>query len=183
MKILSDFIAIILFFATYNITKNMVTATIVAVVVGLLQAAYIFYKHKKLEPMQWVSLLLIVVFGGLTIWLHDRTFIMLKPTILSWMMASVMLVAQLMGKNGLRLVLKNEIVLPENIWTRLSYAWIVFFFLLGLLNLAIAYPFTLEREAIWINFKFYGYLPITIAFVMAQALYLMRYLPKEKETE
>lgn len=179
MKALSDFIAIILFFATYTLTKNMVTATIVAVAAGIIQAAYMLMKYKKMEPMQWVSLVLIVVFGGLTIFLKDRTFIMLKTTILPWMMAAVMLVSQWMGKNGLRLLLQKELTLPEKVWNKLGYAWIIFFFLLGLLNLAIAYPFTAEREPVWMNFKFYGYMPIIVVFSLAQGVYLMRHLPKE----
>ncbi|XXQ68864.1 septation protein A [Neisseriaceae bacterium B1] len=179
MKALSDLIAIILFFATYTLTKNMVTATIVAVVVGIIQAAYMLFKYKKMEPMQWLSLVLIVVFGGLTIFLKDRTFIMLKTTILPWLMAAVMLVSQLMGKNGLRLLLSKEIPLPEHVWNKLGYAWIIFFFLLGLLNLFIAYPFTAEREQVWMNFKMYGYLPIVLIFSLAQGVYLMRHLPKE----
>lgn len=179
MKALSDFIAIILFFATYVMTKNMVTATIVAVVIGIIQAAYLFWKYKKLEPMQWMSVVLIVVFGGLTIILKDRTFFMLKTSILSWLMAAVMLVSQLMGKNGLRLLLSKELSLPENVWNKLGYAWIIFFFLLGLLNLIIAYPFTAEREAIWVSFKVYGYLPLVLIFSLAQGVYIMRHLPKE----
>lgn len=179
MKALSDFIAIILFFATYMLTKNMVTATIVAVVIGIIQAAYLYWQYKKLEPMQWMSVVLIVLFGGLTIMLNDRTFIMLKTTILPWLMAAIMLVSQLMGKNGLRLLLGKELTLPEKVWNNLGYAWIIFFFLLGLLNLAIAYPFTAEREPIWMNFKMYGYLPIVLIFSLAQGVYLMRHLPKE----
>lgn len=108
MKALSDFIAIILFFATYSLTKNMVTATIVAVVVGIFQAAFTYWKEKKLEPMQWLSLVLIVVFGSLTIIFNDRTFIMLKTTILPWLMAIVMLAMQLRGKNGVKLLLKKS---------------------------------------------------------------------------
>ena len=82
MKALSDFIAIILFFATYTATKNIILATAVAVVTGVAQAAYTYWKHRKLEPTQWLSFILVVVFGGLTIALNDRTFIMLKTTIL-----------------------------------------------------------------------------------------------------
>lgn len=179
MKAISDFIAIILFFATYMLTKNMVTATIVAVVIGIIQAAYMLLKYKKMEPMQWLSVVLIVVFGGLTILLKDGTFIMLKTTILTWLMATVMLVAQLMDKNGLQLLLQKELKLPEKVWNQLGYAWILFFFALGLLNLWVAYPFTPEREPIWMNFKMYAYLPLTIVFSVAQGVYLMRHLPKE----
>ena len=94
MKILSDFIAVILFFVAYQITGNMITATTVAVVTGVIQAVYTFAVHKKLAPTQWLSLILVVVFGGLTIWLNDRSFIMLKKTILPWTMASAIGVAQ-----------------------------------------------------------------------------------------
>ncbi|WII92465.1 septation protein A [Kingella negevensis] len=179
MKALSDFIAIILFFATYSLTKNMVTATIVAVVVGIFQAAFTYWKEKKLEPMQWLSLVLIVVFGSLTIIFNDRTFIMLKTTILPWLMAIVMLAMQLRGKNGVKLLLKKEFTLPENVWNNLSYAWIIFFVFLGALNLFIAYPFTSEREQIWINFKLWGYMPISVLFSIAQGIYLYKHLPKE----
>lgn len=178
MKALSDFLAVALFFATYLLTKDIIAATIVAVAIGLFQAAFTLFKYKKMEPMQWISLLLIVVFGGLTILLKDRTFVMLKSTILPWLTAVVMLAAQLMGKNGLRLLLGKEMQLPEKIWNTVGYAWIVFFFLLGLLNLAVAYPFTAEREAVWVNFKLV-YLGLTIAFVIGQAFYLVKHLPKE----
>lgn len=179
MKALSDFLAIILFFAIYKISNNIIAATAIAIIVGSIQAAFIYIKHKKLEPMQWLSLGLIVVFGGLTIALNDRTFIMLKTTILPWLMALAMLVGQLMGKNSLKMLLGKELTLPENIWQKLAISWMIFFFLLGLLNLFIAYPFTAEREEMWVNFKFYGYLPLVIIFSIAQGVYLMRHLPKE----
>lgn len=180
MKAISDFIAIILFFATYKITDNIITATIVAVVAGIVQAAYTYFTAKKLEPIQWFSLLTVVVMGGLTIWLNNRTFIMLKTTLLPWTMAGAMLVMQAMGKNGLRLLLK-ELTLPDAVWHKLAYAWIIFFLALGALNLVIAYPFTLEREAIWMNFKLWGYTPIIFLFSVAQGIYLYRHLPKETQ--
>lgn len=179
MKALSDFIAIILFFVAYAVTKNMVIATTVAVIIGILQAAFTLWKYKKMEPMQWVSIVLVVVFGGLTILLKDRTFIMLKSSILPWLMAMIMLALQLTGKNGIRLLLKKELTLPEKIWNHLSYAWIVFFFALGFLNFVIAYPFTEEREQIWVNFKLV-YIVLTVIFSIMQGIYIMRYLPKEK---
>ncbi len=180
MKILSDFIAILLFFGTYTVTKDIILATVVAVAAGLLQAAYTFVRFKKLNAMQWLSLVLIVVFGGLTIVLKDRTFFMLKTTILTWMMAAVMWVLQLRGQNGLQLLLGKEIDLPKPVWNKVAYAWIAFFVLLGLLNLGIAYPFTEEREAVWVNFKMYAYLPIVLVFSLAQGVYMVRHLPKEK---
>lgn len=179
MKALSDFIAIILFFATYAFTKDIVTATAVAVVIGIAQAGYTFYAYRKLQAMQWISLILIVVFGGATILLKDRTFFMLKTTVLTWLAAVVMLGSQLAGKNGLKLLLGNELKLPETVWNKLCYAWIVFFAILGLINLVVAYPFSAEREALWVDFKLYGYIPLTVVFSIAQGFYLYRHLPKE----
>ena len=152
MKALSDFIAIILFFATYTATKNIILATTVAVVTGVAQAAYTYWQHSKLEPTQWLSFILVVVFGGLTI-----------------------------AQNSLRLLLGKELTLPDHVWHKLGYAWIGFFLFLGALNLAIAYPFTAEREPVWMNFKLWGYLPISIAFSIAQGIYLVKHLPKESE--
>lgn len=179
MKALSDFLAIILFFVIYKISNNIILATAIAVAIAVIQAAFTYVKYKKLEPMQWVSFALIVVFGGLTIALNDRTFIMLKTTILSWFIAFALLIGQIMGKNILKMLIGKEIKLPENVWQKLSLAWIGFFLVLGLLNLFIAYPFTAEREAVWVNFKVYAYIPLTIAFSIAQGVYIMRYLPKE----
>ena len=179
MKAFSDFIAIILFFVTYTVSKNIILATAVAVIVGIAQAGLTYWQHKKLEPMQWLSLILITAFGGLTIILNDRTFIMLKTTILPWFMAMIMAIMQWRGKNSLRLLMSKEIALPDHIWNKLGYTWIIFFVFLGLLNLAIAYPFDQASEATWIQFKTWGYLPLIIIFSLAQGIYLMRHLPKE----
>ena len=122
MKAASDLIAVILFFLTYIITKNIILATSVAIVAGLAQAEFLWWKYRKLETMQWVSLLLIVVFGGATVLTGDRTFIMWKPTLLFWAGALAMLVGSLMKKNGLRAVLGKEIELPEHMWKRLTAA-------------------------------------------------------------
>ena len=100
MKVLSDLLAVILFFLTYTITKNMITATAVAVVFGILQAGFTYWKYKKLDTMQWVGLFLIVVFGGATILLHDDRFIMWKPTVLFWIGALVLLISHLSGQRA-----------------------------------------------------------------------------------
>lgn len=179
MKALSDFLAIILFFATYSFTKNMVLATAVATVVGVIQAAYTWFKFKKLSPMQWVSLIVVVVFGGATILLKDGIYIMLKTTVICWITSLAILISHLMGKNGLKMMLGQEFKLPENIWRNLTYAWTAFFFVMGVVNLAIAYPFTPEREAFWVQYKMYGYLPLTLIFSVAQGIYIVKNLPPE----
>lgn len=181
MKALSDFLAIILFFAVYLSTHNIIWATAVMVIIGIIQALYFWHKQGHLQTMQWINLILIVGFGGATILLRDGSFIMLKTTVLSWLMALLIIISQLMGKNGLKLLLGKELTLPETVWRNLAYAWFAFFLFMGGLNLIIAYPFTPEREAFWVNFKFWGYLPIMLVFSIIQGFYVFRHLPQDKK--
>lgn len=176
MKILSDLIAVILFFATYTLTKNIVWATAVAVVVGILQAAFAWFRHKKLDTMQWVGLVLIVVFGGATVLLRDPRFIMWKPTLLFWAGALALSGSYLLGKNGLKAVMGKELVLEEQVWGKLTWMWVFFLVFMGVANIAVAYIFTEEQ---WVNYKLFGSTGLMVAFVVAQGLYLSRYLPKE----
>lgn len=177
MKALFEFLVIILFFATYVATKNIVWATAVAVVGGVAQAAFLWLKYKKLQTMQWLSLVLIVVFGGATIAFKDAQFIMWKPTILFWLMGAALLLAHLFGKNPLKAALGKELTLPETVWPKLTYAWAGFLGLMGVLNLWVAYRFT---EAQWVNYKLFGSTGLLLAFVVIQMLFLSRYLPKEE---
>ena len=178
MKALSDFLAIILFFVIYTTTHNIIWATMGATVVGIFQAAYTWIKFKKLSFFQWVSLIIVVVFGGLTIWLDNPVYVMLKTTVVCWLTALAVGVGQMMGKNGVKLLMGNELKLPENVWTKLSYAWMIFFILMGLINLAIAYPFTAEQVDVWAKYKMYGYIPLSLIFSIGQAFYIARFLPK-----
>lgn len=175
MKVLSDLLAVILFFLTYTITKNMITATAVAVVFGILQAGFTYLKYKKLDTMQWVGLILIVVFGGATILLHDDRFIMWKPTVLFWIGALVLLISHLSGKNGLKATMGKELELPEHVWSKLTYAWIAFMIFLGIANWFV---FTHFKEQ-WVNYKMFGSTGFLFVFFIAQFSYLSRYLPKK----
>lgn len=179
MKALSDFLAIILFFVIYMTTHNIIWATVAATVIGVLQAAYTWIKFKQLSFLQWVSLIIVVVFGGLTIWLDNPVYVMLKTTVVCWLSAAAVLAGQLMGKNGVKLLMGNEIKLPEAVWTKLSYAWLIFFVAMGLVNLAIAYPFTKEQVDIWAKYKMYGYLPLSLVFSVGQALYISKFILKQ----
>ncbi len=127
--------------------------------------------------MLWVSLVLVVVLGTLTIWFHNETFIKWKPTVLYWVMAGAFLLGPLLaGKNLLRLLLGEQLTLPEPVWQRLNWAWIGFFGAMGALNLWVAYTFSTDT---WVNFKLFGGIGLMLAFTLAQGLYLSRYLPDE----
>lgn len=182
MKILSDLIAVILFFITYSLTKNIVWATAVALAIGIIQAAITWMQHKKLDTMQQVSLILIVVFGGATILFKDGVFIMWKPTLLFWAGAVAIAISQFMKKNGLKALIGKEIELPDAIWNRLAYMWIGFLVAMGIVNLAVAYPFTPDREPVWVQYKMYGSTGLTLLFVLIQGFYLSRHIPQENQS-
>ena len=174
MKILSDLLAVILFFATYTLTKNIVWATAVALVIGVLQAAFTWIRHKKLDTMQWVSLALIVVFGGATLLAHDETFIKWKPTVLYSCMALALWGGWVFARrNFIRSLMQAQLPLPDRVWQHLMHAWAGFFSFMAVLNVWVAYHFDTDT---WVNFKLFGGMGLMVVFVMAQALYLSRHM-------
>lgn len=180
MKFFSDLFALILFFVIYSTTKNIFWATASAMVIGILQAAAAWIKHKRLDTMQWVSLLLIVVLGGATLAFHNDAFIKWKPTVLFWLSALALAIGHMMGKNGLKSMLGKEFALPDAIWVKLTAAWVIFLLLLGAINLIVAFSFS---QSVWVNYKLFGSMPLLFLFVLAQGIYLSRHLPQETNHE
>jgi intracellular septation protein len=180
MKFLFDLFPVILFFAAYKFA-GIYVATGVAIAATFGQIAWVHFRHGKVDKMLWVSLGLIVVFGGATLLLRDPTFIKWKPTILYWVFASVLLgSALLFRKNLIRAMLEAQVALPEPLWLRLNLAWVAFFTAMGALNLYVAYNFS---EADWVNFKLFGGMGLMLAFIVAQGLVLAKYIPEEKSEE
>ena len=176
MKILFDLLPIILFFVAYKAT-DIYIATGVAIIATAVMIGWTWFKTRKVDPMQWVSLGLIVVFGGATIWLRDETFIKWKPTILYWLFALVFLVSnQFMNKNLVKAMMGQQVELPMAIWHRLNALWILFFAIMGCLNLIVAYQFDTD---VWVNFKLFGGMGLMLLFVIAQGLYMAKHLSKE----
>jgi intracellular septation protein len=205
MKLLLDFLPIILFFVAFKAADAnkeaaaalatghfgflvsggvvgpseapVLLATVVVIVATLAQVAYLAARGRKIDLMLWVSLSLVVVMGGLTIWLHSETFIKWKPTLLYWVMGGAFALAPLLfGKNLLKLLLGEQLQLPAPVWQRLNLAWVVFFAAMGALNLWVAYTFSTDA---WVNFKLFGSLGLMLVFTIAQGLYLARHLPDE----
>lgn len=149
-------------------------ATAVAIVATMAQITYLLLRGRKVDGMLWISLAIIVVFGGATIYFHNETFIKWKPTVLYWVFAVALIGAQItMGKNLIRLMMKAQIDLPDPVWTRLNLAWAGFFAAMGALNLYIAYHFP---TSVWVNFKLFGFMGLMIAFVIAQTMFLSKYI-------
>ncbi|GAB2484229.1 MAG: septation protein A [Comamonas sp.] len=178
MKLLIEFFPILLFFAAFKLWGIFV-ATAVAIAATVVQIAYLRYKHGKVEPMQWISLGVIVLFGGATLISHNDTFIKWKPTVLYWVMAVVLLGGQwLFKKNLMQKLMGAQMQLPAPVWNTVNYSWAVFFAAMGVLNLWVAFNFDLDT---WATFKMFGGLGLMVAFVIVQAIYLSRYL-KDSDT-
>lgn len=173
MKFLFDFLPIILFFIAYKLT-DIYVATAIAIAASLAQVGWTWLRQRKVENMQVVTLVLVVVLGGATLYLQNETFIKWKPTIANGLFGLAFLVSQFVGKKTLVARLMGKaVVLPREIWTRLNMMWVVFFFSLGAINLYVVYRFDTET---WVNFKLFGMMGLTLAFVVAQAFYLSRYM-------
>ena len=177
MKLLIDFFPIILFFVAFKVW-GIYTATAVAIVATVAQIAYLRFKTGKIEPMQWMSLGVIVLFGGATLLAQDDRFIKWKPTVLYWLMGGALLIGQLVfKKNLLRSVMGAQLQLPGTIWLKLNWAWTGFFSAMGVLNLWVAYNFDTDT---WVNFKLFGGMGLMVLFVILQALYLSKYMKSDE---
>jgi intracellular septation protein len=177
MKSLSDFFPVLLFFAVYWLTKNMFWATGAAITSSVALTGLTWLKYRRVEAMQWISLLLIVLLGGATLLFHDKHFIMWKPTALYWVIATALIVSEWLGKNGIRKVIGDQLELPNHAWRQLNRAWAGFFAFMGALNLWVAYNFS---EATWVNFKLFGGIGFIVVFAIAQSLYLAKFVEERK---
>ena len=205
MKLLFDFLPILLFFGTFKFAEGqkdwaaafatehlgflvsggvvgvaeapVLLATVVVIVATLVQVAVLMARGKKIDMMLWVSLGLVTVLGGATVWFHNETFIKWKPSVLYWVMGLGFWVSQtFFRKNLLQVLIGEQLKLPAPVWQRLNIAWISFFALMGLLNLYVAFNFSTDT---WVNFKLFGGMGLMLAFTVAQGVYISRHLPPE----
>lgn len=217
MKLLFDFFPVILFFVAYKL-QGIYVATAVAIAASLAQVGWMRWRHGHVEKMHLVTLGLLVVFGGLTLALHDPIFVMWKPTVVNWLFAIVFLATQVIGNRPLvERMMAHAIEVPARIWRRLNLMWVLFFVASGLANLYVVYDYSgffgaqqallnaagvsevdladcrssfsgqlldlcldaQAREDTWVNFKLFGMMGLTVAFVILQALYLARHIHTE----
>ncbi len=179
MKFLFDIFPVILFFAAYKFS-GIYIATAVAIIATAMQIIWVWFRHRKVENMQWISLALIVVFGGATLLLKDETFIKWKPTVLYWLFAVVLLVSEFaFRKNLIRSMMEKQVTAPDPVWRKLLLGWIGFFAFMGVLNLYVAYGYPTDT---WVSFKLFGGIGLMILFVIGQAVVLAPHM-KENNSE
>ncbi|HTH94846.1 MAG TPA: septation protein A [Rhodocyclaceae bacterium] len=174
MKFLFDLLPVILFFVAYKFA-NIFVATGVVIAATIAQVAFMWFKYRKVEPMLWVSLALVIIFGGATLVLHDENFIKLKLTIFYWLFAAVLLGASVfMGKNLIRALLASQaqLELPDPVWQLLNQMWIGFFIFMGALNLFIARTFSTD---VWVDFKLFGSFGLLIVFLIVQGVIISKH--------
>ncbi|WP_431276590.1 septation protein A [Variovorax ureilyticus] len=176
MKLILDFFPILLFFGAFKL-YDIYTATGVLMAGTVIQMGIIWLRERQLLPMQKATLVLILLFGSLTLALHDDRFIKWKPTVLYGAMAVALAVA-LWGykKNFLKMLLGTQLELPARIWGRLNVAWVFYCVFMAALNGYVAAYFSTEA---WVNFKLWGYV-FPIVFLVAQGLYISPYLKSDK---
>jgi intracellular septation protein len=179
MKFLFEIFPIILFFAAFKLF-GIYVATAVAIAATVVQISWVWIKHRKVENMQWISLALIVVFGGATMLLRDETFIKWKPTVLYWLFAATLLVSEFaFRKNLIKSMMEKQVSAPDVVWKKLLFGWTGFFAVMGVLNLYVAYNYTTDT---WVSFKLFGGIGLMLLFVLGQAILLAPHM-KEKEIE
>ncbi|NCA69774.1 MAG: septation protein IspZ [Sphingobacteriia bacterium] len=217
MKLLIDFLPVLLFFIAYQLA-GIYVATGVAIVATAALVGWSWLRRRHIENLHLATLALLILFGGLTFTLQDPIFVMWKPTIVNWLFAVVFLASQLIGERSLiERMMGGAVLVPRVIWTRLNLMWVGFFVITGLVNLFVVYVWSgfhgaqqallaasglasvdltecaarfsgdllalctqaQAREESWVNFKLFGMMGMTLAFVIAQAIYLSRHMTEQ----
>jgi intracellular septation protein len=171
MQLLLDFLPVFAFFVAY-LLADIYVATAVLIVAVLIQTAVSLIRHRKVSPMLLTSAILVLIFGGLTLIVHDATFIKLKPTLVNVLFAAAFAASQFMrGPTIVQRLIGENLKLAAADWRRLNLMWIGFFLFAGAANLYVAYNFP---EAAWVKFKVFGLLGLTLMFVLLQGVWLSR---------
>jgi intracellular septation protein len=201
MKLLIDFLPIVIFFFVYKFAPEsieaispllnddqvrqltampaIILATAVLIPASMLQILYTKISTGKVETMHLVTLALVVTMGGATVIFQDKTFIQWKPSVVNWLFAAAFFGSRFVGeKTILQRMMGQNLTLPTPAWHNLNYAWVAFFTFSGIANLYVAYNFS---EDTWVNFKLFGLLGLTILFIIAQSFYLYRFMNTEGE--
>lgn len=202
MKLLFDLFPVLLFFVSFKYAEKnpdlaagwlsgllgdgltdakqapILLATVVVIAATIAQIAWVRLRHGKVDKMLWISLGLVVVFGGLTLFFQNEAFIKWKPTILYWIFAGSMAFSLfVLKKNPLKTLLGEQMTLPEAVWGKMNLSWIAFFLFMGCLNLLVAFNFPTDT---WVNFKLFGGMGLLLAFVLLQGAMLSKYIEDNK---
>jgi len=181
MKLLFDFFPLLFFFAAFKF-YDIYVATAVAIAASFVQVFTHRLRKGKFESMHLITLGVIGVFGGLTLILRDDTFIKWKPTIVYWLLGATTIGSHFVGKKtAIEHLIGKQIRLPNHIWVKQNLSWGFFFLVLGMINIYVAFYYAPEldaarRQEIWVNFKVFGLMGITMVFIIIQSVFMARYV-------
>jgi intracellular septation protein len=205
MKFLFDFFPVLLFFLVYKLFGDLpatwieaanqlplmslnqnepkdaiLMATLVIILATIVQNALYFALHRRFEKMHLITLGILLVFGTLTLFLKDPIFIKWKVSIINWGFALAFLLSQYIGtrRSLTERMMSSAVQVPNAIWINANWMWVGFFVFIGILNLVVAYGFS---EEVWVDFKLFGVLGLTFAFIIAQVFYLQRHMIETSE--
>ena len=181
MKAFIDIFPVLVFFIAYWL-NGIFAATFATIIATIMQVLYIYFKEKKVEKMSIVTLVMVLVFGGATIYLQNETYIQYKPTAVYWIFATAFIASELFTKKPLaKTVMGNQIKLKdEKIWKVISRAWFVFFTIMGFVNIYVVKNYTMD---FWVNFKLFGSLAFTFTFVIGLSVYLSKHMIEDGKSE
>lgn len=178
MNQLFEFFPIILFFIAFKL-YDIYVATAVVIVATVIQVAYTWFKQRKVETMQWITLALILVMGGATIYLQDEQFIKWKLSIIEWLFGLAFLGSQFIGKKPfIERMMSGSLTLPAMVWKRLNIMWAGFFISIGFINLYVMYNYNTDD---WVTFKTFGVPGLMIIFILVQMIFIYKYIPEAEE--
>ena len=173
MKFLFDLFPVVLFFLAFKV-YDIFVATAVAMAASVLQIGWLWFRRHQVDKMMWINLAVIVVFGGATLVSQDETFIKWKPTVLYWLIATVLLISnQFFKKNLIQAMLEKQMSLPFFVWNKLNLGWIGFFMFMGCINIYVAFNFPIDT---WVTFKLFGATGLMLVFIVLQVIMLGKYL-------
>jgi intracellular septation protein len=179
MKLLFDFLPLLLFYIAFKF-YGIYIATAVLMAVSFLQIGVYWLKHRRFEKLPLITLAMVLLFGGITLAFHDDMFIKWKFSVLYWLLALCFLGSQFIGqKNLMQRMLDKQITLPVQVWRRVNQSWALFFLAMGFVNVYVMYHFSTNA---WVNFKFFGAFGLTVAFLIAQFVYMSRYLEAKNDS-
>ena len=172
MQFLIDFIPIVVFFIAYK-WQGIYTATLMAIVLSFLQVCWKRFRLKRFEPVSLCTFLALAVLGGATLFFQNSLFIKWKPTVIYWIMSVAFLITPFVHHETLvQKMFRQAVQLYPKQWAVLNHSWVIFFVLMGITNLYVAYHYSTD---VWVNFKLFGTFGITLLFLIGQGLFMAKY--------
>lgn len=178
MKQLFEFFPIVLFFIAYKV-YGIYVATEVMIVATTIGVALTWLKYRQVTTMQWITLVLAVVLGGATIYLHDERFLKWKLSIVEWLFGIAFLGSQFIGKKPfVERMMSGSLTLPALVWKRLNLMWGSFFISVGFINLYVMQHYNTDD---WVTFKTFGVPGLMVVFILVQIVFIYKYLPETED--